>query len=57
MREWKGELDDDKETKQLKEFSKRSDSTTTDTSHKALIAGIIADGLGPLGKYTRGGRE
>lgn len=53
MREWKGELESNQEQEYLDEFS-RVPQSNQDVSHKSLISGIIAEGLGPLGKYTRG---
>lgn len=48
MMEWKGHLESELEE------SKRSEDAE---NHKQVISSIIAEGLGPLGKYTRGGAQ
>ncbi len=49
MLEWKGELEQDSD--------ELSDTETyKNQNHTKMISGIIAEGLGPLGKYTRGGQ-
>lgn len=54
MKEWKGhlekELKDDEKLDHVLEQNKEED-------HRHVISSIIADGLGPLGKYTRGGQK
>ena len=52
MMEWKGHLESELEGGDLE--SKRGEDAE---NHKQVISSIIAEGLGPLGKYTRGGAQ
>ena len=57
MIEWKGLLERELSEQDAQASSSVSSREEDDENHTKVIPSIIAEGLGPLGKYTRGGQR